>query len=250
MIGRNFGGMSAQPDLSGSRARARPDGNRRAPIGHPERVSDRESPVSRIWKRAKENAPRQKAIATTTHAVRRTKPRTPAAAREALIAEAARHGVDDLSDKELAVMTDAVTLSAREAAGEAVSKGRSGVKSLWTTLQTTKPAWIELPDNIAALNLRSDQKPVEVEIVIEVPGVVERLDADLSADAQGARTFNVWLAIDPATTVTAVCVGSERLGRVPQTHAPVIREELHKRRFWTTATLVDGTVSVRLPDHA
>lgn len=213
-------------------------------------MSDRESPVSKLWKRAKENAPRQKAIATTIHAVRRTKPRSLVKAREALVAEAAKHGVDDLSDKELAMMTDAVTMSAREAAGEAVSKGRSGVKSLWTALQTTKPAWIELPDNIAALNLRSDQKPVDVEIVVEVPSVVERLEADLTADAQGVRAFNVWLAIDPTTTVTAVCIGSERLGRVPQTHAPVIREELHKRRFWTPAKLVDGTVTVRLPDHA
>lgn len=213
-------------------------------------MSDRESPVSKLWKRAKENAPRQKAIATTIHAVRRTKPRSLVKAREALVAEAAKHGVDDLSDKELAMMTDAVTMSAREAAGEAVSKGRSGVKSLWTALQTTKPAWIELPDNIAALNLRSDQKPVDVEIVVEVPSVVERLEADLTADAQGVRAFNVWLAIDPTTTVTAVCIGSERLGRVPQTHAPVIREELHKRRFWTPAKLLDGTITVRLPDHA
>ena len=64
-----------------------------------------------------------------------------------------------------------------------MTKGKAGVKSLWTALQTTKPAWIELPDNVAALNLRSDQTPVDVEIVIEVPSVVERLDADLAADA-------------------------------------------------------------------
>lgn len=213
-------------------------------------VTDRESPLSKVWKRAKESAPRQKAIATTIHAVRRAKPRSLAKAREALIVEAAKHGVDDLSDKELAMMTDAVTMSAREAAGGAVTKGKAGVKSLWTALQTTKPAWIELPDNVAALNLRSDQKPVDVEIVIEVPSVVERLDADLAADGDGVRTFSVWLAIDPTTTVTAVCVGSERLGRVPQTHAPVIRDELRKRRFWVPAKLVDGTVTVRLPDHA
>ena len=57
-------------------------------------------------------------------------------AREALIAEAAKHGVDDLSEKELATMTDAVTMSAREAASGAVSKGKSGAKTLWTALQT------------------------------------------------------------------------------------------------------------------
>jgi hypothetical protein len=207
-------------------------------------------PLSKIWKRAKEGAPRQKAIATTIHAVRRSKPRSAATAREALIAEAAKHGVDDLSEKELATMTDAVTMTVREAASGAVSKGKSGAKTLWTALQTSKPAWIELPDNVAALNLRNDQRPVDVEIVIEVPSVVERLTTDLAADADGVRTFNVWLAIDPTTTVTAVCVGNERLGRVPQTHAPAIREELHRRRFWVPAKLSDETVTVRLPDHA
>ncbi len=218
-------------------------------IGHPGGVTDSESPLTRAWKRAKQSAPRQKAIAATIHTVRRTKPRSIVKAREALIAEAARHGVDDLSEKELATMTDAVTLTAREAAGEAVSKGKAGVKSLLTALQTTKPAWIELPDNVAALLLRSDQQPVDVEIVIEVPSVVERLTADLTADAEGARSFSVWLAIDPTTTVTAVCVGAERLGRVPQTHAPVVRDVLHQRRCWTPAKLRDGTVTVRLPDR-
>ncbi len=213
-------------------------------------MSDRESPLTRAWKRAKDSAPRQKAIATTIHAVRRTKPRSAAIARDALIAEAAKHGVDDLSEKELATMTDAVTMTVREAATGAASKTKSQAKTLWTALQTSKPAWLELPDNVAALNLRHDQHPVDVEIVIEVPSVVERLTADLAADADGVRTFNVWLAIDPTTTVTAVCVGNERLGRVPQTHAPVIRDELHQRRFWVPAKLVDQTVTVRLPDHA
>jgi hypothetical protein len=159
-------------------------------------------------------------------------------------------GVDDLSDKELATMTDAVTMTVREAATGAVSKGKSGAKTLWTALQTSKPAWIELPDNVAALILRNDQRPVDVEIVIEVPSVVERLTTDLAADANGVRTFSVWLAIDPTTTVTAVCVGNERLGRVPQTHAPVIRDELHQRRFWVPAKLSAETITVRLPDHA
>ncbi len=207
-------------------------------------------PLGKMWKRAKEGAPRQKAIAASVHAVRRSKPRSAAKVREALIDEAAKHGVDDLSDKELSTMAEAATMTAREAASGAVSKGKSGVKTLWTALQTSKPAWIELPDNVAALNLRSDQRPVDVEIVIEVPSVVERLRADLAADDEGARTFNVWLAIDPITTVTAVCVGSERLGRVPQTHAPVLREELHRRRFWVPATLRDGAVTLRLPDRA
>jgi hypothetical protein len=216
-------------------------------------VSERESPVSKIWKRAKESAPRQKAIASTIRAVRRGKPTTAAKAREALIAEAARHGVTDLSDKELATMTDAVTMSAKEAASSAVTKGTAGAKSLWSSLQislqATKPSWIELPDDIAALNLRSDQERVPVTVVIEVPDVAERLTDDLAPDEDGERHFNVWVGTDPNTHAAAVCVGRERLGRVPDEHVAPIREELARRRFWVRATMRDGAVLVNLPDR-
>ena len=84
-------------------------------------MSERESPLSKVWKRAKEGAPRQKVIASTIHTVRRSKPGSAAQARGALIAEAAKQGVTDLSDKELATMTDAVTMSAKEAASTAVT---------------------------------------------------------------------------------------------------------------------------------
>lgn len=213
-------------------------------------MSERESPLSKVWKRAKEGAPRQKVIASTIHTVRRSKPRTAVAAREALIAEAAKQGVSDLSEKELATMTDAVTLSAKEAASTAVSKGTAGVKSLWANLQTSKPAWLELPDNVAAFNLRTDQRPVDVVIEIQVPAILARLTEDLTPDADGVRSFNVWLAIEPATDDAAVCVGHERLGRVPEANARAIREELRRRRFWLGAKLVDEAVTIRLPDHA
>src|SRR5690242_18928244 len=127
-------------------------------------------------------------------------------------------------------MTDAVTLSAKEAASTAVSKGTAGVKSLWTSLQTSKPAWLELPDNVAAFNLRSDQRPVDVIVEIQVPAILARLTDDVAADADGVRSFNVWLAIEPATDDAAVCVGQERLGKVPDANAGAIREELHRRR--------------------
>jgi hypothetical protein len=213
-------------------------------------VSERESPLSKVWKRAKEGAPRQKVIASTIHTVRRSKPRSAAQARDALIAEAAQQGVTDLSDKELATMTDAVTMSAKEAASTAVTKGTAGVKSLWTSLQTAKPSWIDLPDNIAAFNLRSDQRPVDVAVEIQVPSTLERLTTDLAADAEGVRSFNVWLAIDPSSDVAAVCVGQDRLGKVPDANARAIREELQRRRFWVSAKLADGVVTIRLPDHA
>lgn len=215
----------------------------------PEPDAPRPTPLSKMWNRAKQGAPRQKAIASTIHTVRRTKPTSADAAREALRAEAARQGVTDLSDRELATMTEAVTLSAREAAAGAVSKGRAGAKTLWTKLQTTKPAWIELPDNVAAFNRRSDQLPVDVRVIIEVPAVAQRLADDLAPDADGNRTFNVWLATDPATTVAAVCVGMERLGRVPDANAVAIRAELGQRRFWLPATLRDGVVTIVLPDR-
>ncbi|HEY2299762.1 MAG TPA: hypothetical protein VGH43_18665 [Jatrophihabitans sp.] len=213
-------------------------------------MSERESPLSKVWKRAKESAPRQKVIASTIHAVRRSKPHSAAQARDALIAQAAKQGVTDLSDKELATMTDAVTMSAKEAASTAVTKGSAGVKSLWTSLQTARPSWIDLPDNIAAFNLRSDQRPVDVAVEIQVPGTLDRLTADLAADADGVRSFNVWLAIDPRTDVAAVCVGRERLGKVPDQNARAIREELQRRRFWVGARLADDVVTIRLPDHA
>ncbi|HEY8301120.1 MAG TPA: hypothetical protein VIG48_04420 [Jatrophihabitans sp.] len=209
----------------------------------------RQTPLAKAWNRAKQQAPRQKALAATVHAVRRSKPASAAQARETLVAEAARRGVADLSDRELATMTDAVTLRAREAATGAVDKGKAGARTLWTKLQTTRPAWVELPDNVAAFNRRSDQLPVEVSVIIEVPEVVRRLTDELPADADGVRTVNVWLATDPATTVAAVCVGMQRLGRVPDAQAVAIRGELARRRFWLPATLRDGVVAITLPDR-
>lgn len=219
-------------------------------IGHPGAVTERESPVSNAWRRAKDRAPRQKQLAATLATVRRRKPGSPDAAREALVAEAARRGITDLSDKELATMTDAVTTSAKDAAAQAVSKGTAGIRSMWATLQTAKPAWTDLPDNVAALNLRSDQRPVDVTVTTEVPDVVDRLTAELPADEDGARGFNVWLGLDPATDAAAVCVGRERLGRVPDENVPAIRDELRRRSFWVRARLVDDTVRITLPDHA
>lgn len=242
MIGKRSVGMSRHLRTGAATGRAR--------IGHSGRVSERETPVSKLWRRAKESAPRQKAIAATVAKVRRSKPGSAEAARQALVAEAARRGVTDLSDKELATMTDAVTTSAKDAASQAVTKGAAGVRSLLTTLQTAKPSWLELLDNVAALNMRSDQRPVEVTVVIEVPDVVERLIDDVSPDEEGVRGFNVWLGIDPATGVAAVCVGRERLGRVPDENVPAIRDELERRRFWVRARLRDRAVRITLPDHA
>ena len=209
----------------------------------------RQTPLAKAWNRAKQQAPRQKALAATVHSVRRGKPASPAQAREQLVAEAARRGVSDLSDRELTTMTDAVTVRAREAAAGAVDKGKAGARALWTKLQTTRPAWVELPDNVAAFNRRSDQLPVEVSVIVEVPDVLQRLTDDLTPDAEGVRTVNVWLATDPATTVAAVCVGMQRLGRVPDAQAVAIRGELARRRFWLPATLRDGTVTIILPDR-
>lgn len=209
----------------------------------------RQTPLAKAWNRAKQQAPRQKALAATVTAVRRRKPATATAARELLVAEAARHGVADLSDRELATMSEAVTVSAREAAAGAVSKGKAGAKALWTKLQTTRPAWVELPDNVAAFNRRSDQLPVEVSVIVEVPEVLQRLTDELPADADGTQTCNVWLATDPTTTVAAVCVGMQRLGRVPDAQAVAIRGELARRRFWLPATLREGVVTITLPDR-
>lgn len=209
----------------------------------------RQTPLAKAWNRAKTQAPRQKALAATLTAVRRSKPTSTAQARDRLVAEAARHGVADLSERELATMTEAVTVSAREAAAGAVTKGKEGAKALWTKLQTTRPAWVELPDNVAAFHRRSDQLPVDVAVIIEVPDIVQRLVDDLPADTDGVRTFNVWLATDPTTTVAAVCVGMQRLGRVPDAQAVAVRDELARRRFWLPATMRDGTVTITLPDR-
>lgn len=209
----------------------------------------RQTPLAKAWNRAKVQAPRQKALAATVHAVRRGKPATPTKARELLIAEAARHGVSDLSERELATMTEAVTVRAREAAAGAVTKGKAGAKALWTKLQTTRPAWVELPDNVAAFHRRSDQLPVEVAVIVEVPTVAQRLADELPVDADGGQPFNVWLASDPVTTVAAVCVGTQRLGRVPDAQAVAIRGELARRRFWLPATLRDDAITITLPDR-
>ncbi|MGH8860233.1 MAG: hypothetical protein ACRDVG_03190 [Jatrophihabitantaceae bacterium] len=210
----------------------------------------RAAPLSRMWKRAKAGVPRQKVIASTIHAVRRSKPGSEERAREALITEAARQGVADLSAKELKAMTDAVVLKPKDAATQAVSKGTAGVKSLWASLQTAQPAWVDLPDDVAALNLRSDQTLVAVPIEVEAPEVVQRLIDELPAEKDGARTFDAWIALEPATDTAAVCVGSLRLGRVPAARAAVIRDELVRRRFWVGASVRDGIVTVGLPDQA
>jgi hypothetical protein len=213
-------------------------------------MSDRhEAPLSRLWKRAKAGAPRQKVIASTVYSVRRSKPADPARARAALIAEAARQGVDDLSDKELSTMTDAVTTSAKDGATQAIGKTAAGVKSLWASLQTSRPDWIELPDDVAALNLRSDQTAVAVPVEIESPALLARLIEQVPAEADGARTFEAWLALDSAG-LAAVHVGRERLGRVPAAQAAVVHDELSRRRFWVPGVLRAGVVTVGLPDHA
>jgi len=215
-----------------------------------EGMSDkREAPLSRLWKRAKISAPRQKAIASTVYTVRRAKPADAAQARAALLVEAARQGVDDLSDKELSTMVDAVTTSAKEGASQAIGKTTAGVKSLWASLQSSRPEWIELPDDVAALNLRSDQTAVAVPIEIEAPALVARLTDDVPAEGDGARTFEAWLALDTAG-LAAVHVGRERLGRLSAAQAAVVHDELTRRRFWVPGAVRDGVVTVGLPDHA
>ena len=78
---RGRGGLRRRPGGHAHRHRAaagpgtRPGGDRRTLIGHPGAMTDAEpptGPLGKMWKRAKEGAPRQKAIATTIHAVRRT----------------------------------------------------------------------------------------------------------------------------------------------------------------------------------
>lgn len=218
---------------------------------HAGQMSEKRYPsVSGAWKRAKEGGARQKVIASSIHAVRRTKPTGPDQARAALIAEAARQGVTDLSERELKTMTDAVQLSPKDAATQAVSKGTAGVRSLWSGLQSAKPAWVELPDDVAALNLRGDQSLVPVVVEVEAPDLVQRLASELPAQNDGARSFDVWIARDPGTGAAAVCVGSLRLGHVPANHVAPIDAELDRRRFWVGASVRDGVVTVGLPDRA
>jgi hypothetical protein len=208
----------------------------------------RDAPLTRIWRRTKEQAPRQKAIATTIATVRRAKPRSEEQARAALTAEAAKHGVVDLSDKELRIMLDAVVTSAKDAATQAVSKGVSGVKSLWANLQMSTPAWLEVPDNVAALNIRSDQKPVQAPVEIDSIDLLHRLEEDLSPGSDGERHFDCWLALEESVTI--VHVGSSRLGRVAADIAEPVFHVLARRPAWTPATLRGGAVTITLPDHA
>lgn len=210
----------------------------------------RKGSLSDAWKRAKEGGARQKAIATSIHAVRRTKPAGPEQARAALIAEAGRQGVTDLSDRELKTMTDAVHLSPKDTATQAVSKGTAGARSLWAGLQSSTPAWVELPDDVAALNLRADQTLVPVVVEIEAQDLVQRLATELPVQRDGGRGFNAWIARDPGTGAAAVCVGSLRLGRVPGDHVAPIAAELDRRRFWVGASVRTGVVTVGLPDRA
>jgi hypothetical protein len=202
--------------------------------------------LSGLWQRAKDRAPRQKTIATVTATVRRSKPGDEQRARTALIDEAAKHGVTDLSEKELRVMVEAVTTSAREAASSAVSKTAAGAKSMWARLQTSTPAWVELPDNVAALNLRSDQNAVAAPVSVEEPDVVRRLVDELPANASGAREVDCWLSADETPSVAIVHVGKYLVGRVD---AAVIADVLARRRVWTPAVLRDGELTVQLPDR-
>ena len=204
------------------------------------------APLARLWKRTKETAPRQKVIASTTAHVRRAKPKTEEDARIALRAEAARQGVADLSDKELKVMTEAVVTSAKDAASQAVNKGVAGVRSMWANLQNPSPEWLELPDNVAALNIRSDQTKVQVPVILDPPELIERLTADLS-DRGGVRSFDCWLALE--NSVTLVFAGRTRLGSVDAAAAAPVFDVLARRRAWTPAQVLDGVVTVELPDQ-
>lgn len=204
------------------------------------------APLARVWNRTKEKVPRQKVIASTIHTVRKSKPPTVEAARDAVIVEARRQGVSDLSEKELKLMVEGTVTSARDAASNAMSSSVAGMRSLWSNLQTATPEWVELPDDVAGLNLRSDQLKVMVPVQVDSPQVFERLLADLP-ERNGARTFNAWLSLDQSVTVVAV--GRMRLGWVDATAAAPVFDVLARRRAWTPAEIRGGVVTVELPDR-
>ena len=206
----------------------------------------RDAPLAKIWKRTKEKAPRQKVIASTIHTVRKSKPATQDAARTALVAEAARQGVTDLSEKELKLMIDGSVTSAKDAASQAMTSSVAGVRSLWSNLQSSAPEWVELPDDVAGLNLRSEQGKVQVPVQVDSPQVFERLLAELP-ERNGVRTVNCWLSLDQSVTVVAV--GKMRLGWVDATAAAPVFDVLARRRAWTPAEIRAGVLTIELPER-
>lgn len=214
-----------------------------------------DAPLRRLWNRVKDEAPRQKTLAAVTATVRKTKPRTAGDARTRLLDEAARRGLTDLTDKELRVMVETVTTSAKEATTQAVSTGTAKMRAMWAGLQQTTPTWTELPDDIAAFPIRSDQQLIKVTVDVDSPFVMRRLYDDLPADSDGERSLYVWLSVDDGSQAVLVHVGKETVGHVPDTHAAAVRDTLARRRGWVPAA-VRGTdagsawLAVELPDRA
>jgi hypothetical protein len=208
-------------------------------------------PLRRLWDRVRDRAPRQKTLATVTASVRRTKPRTAEQARERLIAQAARHGVTDLTDKELRVMVDGVVTSAKDATTQAISKGTASVRAMWASLQQTSPEWTELPDNVAALNARSGQATVPVTVEVDAPDLLRRLHDELPAERDDTRSVNCVLSLAESGAVL-VEVGSTPVGRIPEAQADVVRGVLARRKAWVPAAVhgadaAAATLTVELP---
>jgi hypothetical protein len=213
--------------------------------------SESGAPLRRLWDRVRDRAPRQKTLATVTATVRRTKPRTAEQARQRLIEQAARHGITDLTDKELQVMVDGVVTSAKDATTQAISKGAASVRAMWASLQQTSPEWTELPDNVAALNARSGQATIPVSVEIEDPDVLRRLHEELPAEHDDTRSVNCVLSLADNGAVL-VEVGQTRVGRVPEYQSDLVRGVLEHRRAWVPAAVhgtdpETATLTVELP---
>lgn len=208
-------------------------------------------PLRRLWERVRDRAPRQKTLATVTASVRRTKPRTAEQARERLIAQAARQGVTDLTEKELRTMVDGAVTSAKDATTQAISKGAASVRSMWASLQQNTPEWIELPDNVAAFNARSGQDTIPVRVEVEAPDVMRRLHEELPAERDDTRSVNCVLSLAESGAVL-VEVGRTHLGRLPEPQAGLVRGVLTRRKAWVPATVHGSdadaaTLTVDLP---
>lgn len=214
-----------------------------------------EPPLRRLWNRVKDEAPRQKTLAAVTASVRKSKPRSVDEARERIAAEARRRGVTDLSERELRVMAETVTTSAKDATTQAVTSGAAKMRSMWAGLQQSTPSWTELPDDIAALPIRSDQQLVKVPVEIDSRFVLRRLYDELPVDSDGERSLYAWMSVDGDSQAVLVHVGKEAVGRVPETHAGTVRTVLARRRGWVPAAVRGSTadaaeLTVELPDHA